>query len=130
MKIHELPDYYIANNIDYVRHRNKAIETGNLTTLINSWRFIFENSYSKVKKYILSNNFDHQEVLKLMRQELKISNGKITQGIISRNKRIAIELLCPTILLQAILLAEKFGVPQYTALHQGFCKEEDHENCF
>ncbi len=131
MKIYELPDYYIANDINYSEYRNKAIEIGELFYLIHKWRFIFENSYDKtIKKHILANNFNHQRVLELIRHELKTQDGKIIQGIISKSKRVAVELICPTAIIQTALIAKKFGVPEYTALHQAFCREENHERCF
>jgi len=67
----------------------------------------------------------HREDIRRLRS---VANNR--KFIPTASDKVAMCIFLPPTMLRARLLANEFQVPFCTALHQGFCKDPNHEGCF
>ena len=55
---------------------------------------------------------------------------KLTLSICEHEKCLGMEIAVPVKLIKTFGIAKHFQCPEFTALHQAFCKSDTHEHCF
>ena len=130
MNIHELPGFHIEDNDmpqRYAKSLRASLDTKEaLFEHINRWKAAWElwpNKDKNIKKILNKQISDWA----FKRLKTKGINKDFVPG---KKDNLVCDLLVPPVLLKATLIAQEFGVPFCTALHQGFCKLEDHSFCF
>jgi len=112
----------------YGESLKNALSTGTLLEHVRMWAAVWEVEeqlpYAGHASDILAGNISPFDIRRLW---LLISGAceNIDEG-----DSLAIDLLCPIVLLHALIISKEYIVAFGTALHQGFCNETDHFDCF
>jgi hypothetical protein len=125
----EMDTRYVSAVRQILKKRKMATVLKLLKRHIVEWRAFWELGQDKVKfpgvlRKIAKLDIHREDIRRLR----SVANNR--KFIPKASDKVAMCIFLPPTMLHARLLANEFEVPFCIALHQGFCREAEHENCF
>lgn len=124
----QLPGYAIDDNAMPERFRAELRTVQSIEALdafLAKWRAVWQLEQGYLNATILAGTFDKEAALQCIQ-------ASFDRGCTHLEKAscIGMDIALPPAFLRASLIAAKFGVPFCTALHQLYCTDETHTQCF
>jgi hypothetical protein len=136
MKLSELPGYHIANSDlgkDYAKELRQVQAPDELFAFVRRWSALWEIGRDRSPEVmhpmldrIVGCKFDAEEALDCIQKCSESACKHVGLGETCPGMNIVL----PVTLLQAEMISNKFGAPICAALHQAFCKDPNHSDCF
>lgn len=124
----QLPGYAIDDNAMPERFRAELRTVQSIEALdafLAKWRTVWQLEQDYLNDTILAGTFDKEAALQCI--QASFSGGC---AHLEKAACIGAGIALPPAFLRASLIATKFGVPFCTALHQLYCDDETHAQCF
>jgi hypothetical protein len=136
VKLNELPGYHVSNDglsDNYVEELRAVDSEEKLFEFVQRWSALWEIGRDRIPEIlhpgldrIVGHKFDAEEALQCIAEGRKKGCKHAQPG----ESCPGMNIVMPPTLLMAEMVSRQFGAPICTALHQMFCKDENHLGCF
>jgi hypothetical protein len=126
-----VPTYRIGGDFikKYIRDLKRVKTLLGIKKFIEKWKHLY--GLHESSEYLFHGGYDTSETLECVIANRASGNTyceHIQKGVVA--PKCGVNVLLPLILLDVQSIAKEFGVPEFTALHQAFCKDPEHRGCF
>jgi len=137
MNVVDVPGYDITSNeltSTYVSELKLVDSVDALENFIEKWKAVwlvpvsrYPEDVEELRKKVGEKDFDMEVALQCIGDSREKENGCIHVKV---ELCAGTQIVMPPMLLDATILSQSFGMPDFAALHQGFCIDPDHKGCF